>query len=165
MLEGKPVIIHGDGTSLWTMTHNSDFAKGLIGLMGNPHAIGEAFQITSDETLTWNQIYKTIASCLNVEFKPYYVSSDFLDRASKYDFNGSLIGDKSNSVVFDNSKLKRAVPGFKAEVRFEKGIGDTLKYILSHKELQNEDIEFDIWCDNVISSLEKAKEEILRKIN
>ncbi len=165
MLEGKPVIIHGDGTSLWTMTHNSDFAKGFIGLMGNPHAIGEALQITSDETLTWNQIYKTIASCLNVEFKPYYVSSDFLDRASQYDFRGSLIGDKSNSVVFDNSKIKRAVPDFKAEVRFETGIENTLKNILSHEELQNEDKEFDKWCDNVIEVLEKAKEEILRKNN
>ena len=107
MLEGKQVIVHGDGTSLWTMTYNEDFAKGFIGLMGNPHAIGEAFQITSDETLTWNQIYESIAKVLGVEYKPYYVASDFLASVSDYDFTGSLTGDKSNSVVFDNSKLKR----------------------------------------------------------
>lgn len=110
MLEGKPVIIHGDGTSLWTMTDSRDFAKGFIGLLGNPHALGEAFQITNDETLTWNQIYQTIARCLGVEFKPYYVSSAFLGAVSDYDFIGSLIGDKSNSVVFDNSKLKKPYP-------------------------------------------------------
>ena len=107
MLEGKPVIIHGDGTSLWTMTHNSDFAVGYVGLMGNPHAIGEAFQITNDETLTWNQIYQAIADALGVELKAYHVSSEFLAAVSDYDFTGSLIGDKANSVVFDNSKLKR----------------------------------------------------------
>ncbi|OPZ88861.1 MAG: 2'-dehydrokanamycin reductase [Firmicutes bacterium ADurb.Bin419] len=160
MMEGKPVIIHGDGTSLWTMTHNSDFAKGFIGLMGNIHAIGEAFQITSDETLTWNQIYKSIARCLGVELKPYYVPSDFLAAVSKYDLRGSLMGDKANSVVFDNSKLKSVVPDFKATVRFDRGIEDTIKYVLEHKECQVEDKEFDEWCDRVINSLEKAKEEI-----
>lgn len=160
MLDGKPVIIHGDGTSLWTMTHNSDFAKGFVGLMGNPHAIGEAFQITCDETLTWNQIYKTIADCLNVPFNPYYVSSDFLAAVSNYDYTGSLIGDKANSVVFDNSKLKAAVPDFKPSVRFEQGIRSTLDYVLSHKELQVEDAEFDEWCDRVIASLEECKNKI-----
>ena len=105
MLEGKPVIIHGDGTSLWTITYNEDFAKGFIGLMGNPHAIGEAFQITSDETLTWNQIHQIIADCLGVELKPYYVASEYLAAVSDYDLTGSLIGDKANSVVFDNSKV------------------------------------------------------------
>lgn len=160
MLEGKPVIIHGDGTSLWTMTHNSDFAKGFIGLMGNIHAVGEAFQITSDETVTWNQIYNAIADTLGVEFKPYYVPSDFLHAAGDYDFEGSLIGDKANSVVFDNSKLKKAVPGFTATVRFDEGVRKTIEYVLSHKECQTDDPEFDEWCDKVIAALEKAKEEI-----
>ena len=161
MLEGKPVIIHGDGTSLWTMTDSRDFAEGFIGLLGNPHAIGEAFQITSDETLTWNQIYQTIARCLEVELKPYYVSSEFLAAVSDYDFTGSLIGDKANSVVFDNSKLKRAVPGFRPKIRFEEGIRSTLNYVLSHKECQIEDEEFDKWCNKVIAALENAKKEIL----
>ncbi len=160
MLEGKPVIIHGDGTSLWTMTDSRDFAIGFTGLLGNPHAIGEVFQITSDETLTWNQIYQTIARCLDVELKPYYVSSAFLAAVSDYDFTGSLIGDKSNSVVFDNSKLKRIVPDFKPQIRFEQGVKNTLDYVLSHKECQIEDPEFDKWCDKVIAALEKAKEMI-----
>ena len=161
MLEGKPVIIHGDGTSLWTMTDSRDFAEGFIGLLGNPHAIGEAFQITSDETLTWNQIYRTIADCLGVEFKPYYVASEFLAAVSDYDFTGSLIGDKSNSVVFDNSKLKRAVPGFSPKIKFEEGIKNTLDHVLLHKECQVADEEFDKWCDKVIAALENAKKEIL----
>lgn len=161
MIEGKPVIIHGDGTSLWTMTFNTDFAKGFIGLMGNVHAIGESFQITTDETLTWNQIYGAIANVLGVKLNAYYVPSDFLDKVSKYDFNGALIGDKANSVVFDNSKLKKAVPTFVPEVRFDEGVRRTIEYVLAHKELQVEDEEFDKWCDRVIAALEKAKKEIL----
>ncbi len=157
MLEGKQVIVHGDGTSLWTITYNEDFAKGFIGLIGNPHAIGEAFQITSDESVTWNQIYQAVADALGVEFKPYYVASDFLAAVSDYDFVGGLIGDKSNSVVFDNSKLKKAVPGFGATIRAEQGIRKTVEYVLSHPEEQIEDPEFDAWCDKVIEKLEEVK--------
>lgn len=160
MLKGKPVIVHGDGTSLWTMTHNSDFAKGFVGLMGNPHAIGGAFQITNDETLTWNQIYSIIADVLGVEFKPYHVASDFLDEVGDYDFRGGLTGDKACSVIFDNSKLKRAVPGFQPTVRFEQGIRSTIENILAHPELQKEDPVFDEWCDRVIDGLEQAKKAI-----
>lgn len=160
MTEGKPVIIHGDGSSLWTMTHNSDFAKGFCGLIGNPHAIGEAFQITNDETLTWDQIYQCIANALGVELKAVHVSSEFLASVSDYDFTGSLIGDKACSVVFDNSKLKRAVPEFKATVHFEQGVKNTIDYVLSHPELQIEDKEFDDWCDRVIAALENAKAAI-----
>lgn len=160
MLEGKPVIVHGDGTSLWTMTYNTDFAKAFIGLMGNPHAIGEVFQITSDETLTWNQIYTTIADVLGVEFKPYYVSSAFLAEAGDYDFTGSLLGDKACSVVFDNTKVKRAVPDFVPTVRFEEGVRKVIANVLAHPELQVEDPEFDTWCDKVIEALEEAKERV-----
>lgn len=162
MLEGKRVIIHGDGTSLWTMTHNSDFAKGFIGLMNNPRAIGEAFQITSDETLTWNQIYECVAKALGVKLNPYYISSSFLSDVSDYDYTGSLIGDKANSVVFDNTKLKRTVPGLNMNVRFEEGIKKTVDYVLTHKECQKEDAEFDAWCDRVIDALEKAKKDIVK---
>lgn len=161
MIEGKPIIVHGDGTSLWTLTYNADFAKGFIGLMGNVHAIGDSYHITSDESLTWNQIYKAIADALGVEFKPYYVPSDYLAAVSNYDFTGGLIGDKSNSVVFDNSKLKRAVPDFVATTRFDQGVRICLDYILSHKECQNPDEQFDEWCDKVIDALENAKKAIL----
>ena len=148
MLEGKPVIIHGDGTSLWTMTHNSDFAQGFVGLMGNPGAIGEAFQIMSDESLTWNQIYESIAKVLGVELKAVHVSSEMLAAAGPdYDFVGSLIGDKANSVVFDTSKLRALVPSFKPCVKFEDGIRRTIEHVLSHPELQTEDPEFDAFCD------------------
>lgn len=158
MLEGKPVIVQGDGTSLWTMTHNSDFAKAFKGLMGNVHAIGNAFQITCDETLTWNQIYTAIAGALGVAYKPYYVASDFLAAVGPdYDFTGSLIGDKSNSVIFDNTKLKKAVPELRFTVHFEDGIRRTIENVLAHPELQEDDPEFDAWCDRVIEVLETAK--------
>ena len=155
--QGKPVIIHGDGTSLWTMTYNKDFAKAFIGLMGNSHAIGEAFQITSDETLTWNQIYEAIAKVLGVELKPYYVPSDFLAAVSDYDYLGSLIGDKSNSVVFNNEKVKKLVPDFVCTTSFDEGVRHTIEYCLAHPECQVLDPEFDAFCDKVIESLETAK--------
>lgn len=161
MMEGKQVIIHGDGTSLWTMTSNKDFANAFTGLLGNIHTIGQAVQITSDESLTWNQIYSSIASVLNVELKPYYVPSDFLDAVGPYDFKGGLIGDKANTVVFDNSKLKQLVPGFTPVVRFDQGIKDCIENILKTPELQIEDPEFDTWCDRVILSMENAKESML----
>ena len=155
--EGRKVIIHGDGTSLWTITHNSDFAKGYAGLIGNEKAIGEAFQITSDESVSWNEIYQAIADALGVKLDPYYIASQTLADMGDYDFTGSLIGDKSNSVVFDNSKLKSLVPDFKAEVTAKEGIKDTVNYVLSHPECQNEDPEFDAWCDKVIDAVEKMK--------
>ncbi|WP_028510471.1 SDR family oxidoreductase [Ruminococcus sp. NK3A76] len=159
IMEGKPVIIHGDGSSLWTITHNSDFAKGYVGLIGDPKAIGQAFHITTDESVSWNRIYGAIAQALGKELKPYYVSSQMLaDMGRQYDFTGSLTGDKSNTVIFDNSKLKSLVPDFKAEISAEEGIKMTVRNILSHPEFQNEDKEFDEWCDRVIEVLEKAKE-------
>lgn len=162
MMEGKQVIVHGDGSSLWTMTWNGDFAKGFIGLLGNPHAIGEVFQIMSDESLTWNQIYQTVADALGVEYKPYYVSSEFLAAVApaEYDLEGNLTGDKAVTVVFDCSKLKRAVPGFQATTRFDEGVRRCVNYILAHPELQEEDPAFDAWCDRVILALEEAKAKI-----
>ena len=161
MLEGKPVLIHGDGSSLWTMTFNTDFARGFIGLLGNPHAIGEAFQIMSDESLTWTQIYSVVAQCLGTTLKPYYVSSAFLAEIApkEYDVEGNLIGDKAVSVVFDCSKLKRVVPGFQATVRFEEGVRRCIQYILNHPECQQLDPEFDAWCDKVIEVMEEAKKK------
>ena len=158
MLQGKQVIIHGDGTSLWTMTHNSDFAKGFTGLMANEKAIGQAIQITSDETLTWTQIYQCVADALGVELRPYYISSYFLaDIAPEYDFEGGLLGDKACSVVFDNTKLKSLVPDFKPEVPFAQGIKRTVDYIHEHPQLKRPDPQFDAWCDNIIKKLESLK--------
>lgn len=165
MLEGKKVIIQGDGTSLWTMTFNSDFANGFVGLMGNIHAIGEAVQITSDETLTWNQIYQTIADALGVELHACHVSSEFLAAASpvEWDLRGSLLGDKANSVAFDNAKLKRLVPGYTATVRFDQGARMALDYVLSHPECQREDPAFDQWCDSVVAAQEEAQAKLMTR--
>ena len=159
MIEGKPVLVHGDGSSLWTLTWNEDFAQGFIGLLGNPKAIGEAFQIMSDEQLTWNQIYECVAKALNVTPKLYHVASDFLAATSpkEWDYMGNLLGDKAVTVVFDCTKLKRAVPGFQATTRFDEGVRRCVAYILAHPELQIEDPEFDAWCDRVIAAQEAAK--------
>jgi nucleoside-diphosphate-sugar epimerase len=164
MMEGKKVIIHGDGTSLWHLTFNSDFARGFIALMGNRHAIGEAFQITGDEVLTWNQIYQTVADALGVKLHAIHISSEFLAETGKkmgYDFEGGVIGDKSVSVVFDNSKLKRLAPDMRTEIPFHVGVRKALDYILAHPECQVPDPEFDAWCDRVIEAVEKAKKSLM----
>ena len=166
MQQGKPVIIQGDGSSLWHVTFNSDFAIGYTGLMGNRHAIGEAFQITGDEVLSWDQIYQTIADALGVELKAYHVSSEFLSKADAaygFDVTGSLLGDKAVSVVFDNSKLKRLVPQMTTNVPFHKGVRIALDYVLSHPEQYEEDPEFDAFCDKVIDGMERLSEELNQK--
>ena len=162
MLEGKPVLVQGDGSSLWTLTWNEDFARGFIGLLGNPKAIGEAFQIMSDEQLTWTQIYECVGNALGVTVKPYYVASQFLAAAAPkaWDFEGNLLGDKAVTVCFDCTKLKRAVPGFCATTRFDEGVRRCVAYILAHPELQIPDPEFDAWCDRVIEAQEQTKEKL-----
>ena len=125
--KGLPVIVHGDGTSLWTLTHSEDFARGFLGLLGNSEAVGQAFHITSDEVLTWEQIYRTIAGALGVEAKLLHVPSDFITRTVPR-LSGTLHGDKKWSAVFDNGKIKRFVPGFRAAVPFREGIRRTLAW-------------------------------------
>lgn len=164
MKEGKPVIIQGDGTSLWHLTFNRDFAVGYTALMGNRHAIGEAFHITGDEVLTWNQIYQTIADALGVELNAYHMSSEYLSAVGDkygFDFEGSLVGDKAVSVMFDNTKIKRLAPSMCTTVPFHEGVRVALDYVLSHPdECQKPDPEFDAWCDRVITVLEAAKTSI-----
>ena len=162
MQEGKRVLIHGDGTSLWTITHNTDFAKGFAGLLGNAHAIGQAYHITSDESVTWNQIYAIIADELGVPLHACHVPSDFLCGLAPYDFEGSLLGDKAHSVLFDNSKIKRAVPGFVCTVRADQGLRKTVRHLLSTPALQQEDPEFDAFCDRVSAALDAAKDALRR---
>ena len=120
MLQGKPVIVHGDGTSLWTLTHHADFAKGFVGLLGNPHAIGDAIHITSDEWLTWNQIFETVARAAGAQAHIVHVPSDLI-AAYNPDWGDGLLGDKSHSMIFDNSKIKRLVPDFAATIPFARG--------------------------------------------
>ena len=158
ILEGKPVIIPGDGASLWTLTHSRDFAKGYVGLMGNPHAIGHAFHITTDESMTWNQIYETIADALGKPLNALHVASDFLAKHSgNYDLRGELLGDKACTVVFDNSKIKRLVPDFICTVSMAEGLRQSVQYMLTHPETQTVDSEFDLWCDRIADALQAAE--------
>ncbi len=125
--KGLPIIVHGDGSSLWVVTHAEDFGRGLLGLLGSPQTIGHAFHITSDEVLTWKQIYETIADALGVEANIVYIPSDFIAKVVP-SFHGSLIGDKSWSAVFDNTKIKTFVPGFQAVIPFHEGIRRTFAW-------------------------------------
>ncbi len=153
MLQGKPVLVPGDGSSLWTTTTSDNFADGFIGLMGNAHALGEAVHITSDESLTWNQIMQIVAGILNVPYIPCYVPSSYLAKSKGYDFEGALLGDKSNTVIFDNSKIKRLVPGFVCRTRFDQGARASVEYMLANKESQRADPEFDAYCDNIVAAM------------
>lgn len=160
VLDRKPVLIPGDGTSLWTVTWSDDFADAFIGLMGNDHAIGESVHITSDEALTWNQIHRMLAEALDRPFIPCHVPSDILAQARDYDYTGSLLGDKANCAVFDNSKIKRLVPGFTARTRFDQGLRRSLEYILKTPERQVEDPDFDAFSDRVAEIMRQAEEEV-----
>lgn len=160
MLEGKKVLVPGDGTSLWAVMSSRDFAPAFVGLMGNIHAIGQAVQITSEEMLTWNQIMATVAHALGVEYKPCFVPSTLISACSKYDFVGALIGDKANSVIFDNSKIHSLVPTYTQSLRFDQAAQDSVQYFLSHPEKQVEDPEFDHFCDQVVAIMEDAEKKV-----
>lgn len=162
ILEEKPVLIHGDGSSLWTITHSADFAQGFAGLVGNPNAYGEAVQITSGEALSWTCIYEIIADELGQPLHPFYVASEFLAQAgSAYDFCGKLLGDKAHSVLFDTAKLKLLVPDYRPHISAEEGLRASVRYLLSHPELQQEDPAFDAWTDRVIAAQKAALEQLV----
>lgn len=155
MKRGQKIIMPGDGTSLWTITWNVDFAKGLVGLLGNEKAIGEAFHITSDEVLSWNQIYLEGYQALGLEPNVIHIASDLI--AAHYPpALGSLIGDKANSVIFDNSKIKRFVPDFSCEVNWAAGLRRTLSWFEAHPEFQTIDHEMNAVWDRIISSYARA---------
>lgn len=124
---GKPIIVHGDGSSLWVLTHADDFAKGFLGIVGNWNAVGHAFHITSDEVLSWNQIYATIAEAVGVELHPVFITSQEICRVAP-EQTGTLLGDKTWSVTFDNSKIKSWVPGFQATIPFREGVRRTVAW-------------------------------------
>lgn len=153
--QGQKVIIPGDGTTLWTLTHSRDFAVAFVGLMGNIHAIGETYQITSDESVTWNQVYQSIADALGVDLNAVHIATDAIAKLYP-DQLGGLTGDKSNTVIFDNTKIKRAVPDFCALTRFDQGVREAISYVYAHPECQIPDPEFDRWCDQLIEGYERA---------
>ena len=155
MKQGKKIIIPGDGTSLWVFTWNEDFARGFLGLFGRKDAIGEAFQITSDEVLTWNQAYEEVGHALGVKLDVVHIASDLI---AKYDDHaiGSLIGDKVNSVVFDNSKIKRFVPDFECKTPWVEGVRRALAWFEADPARQTIDSEANQLWDKIINSYEKA---------
>ncbi|HJS20754.1 MAG TPA: NAD-dependent epimerase/dehydratase family protein [Anaerolineales bacterium] len=155
MKRGKKVIVPGDGASLWVLTWNADFAKGLVGLLGNPKAIGEAFQITSDQVLGWEQIYLEAYRALGLAPNVIHIPSDLIAHYWPH-ARGSLIGDKSNSVVFDNSKIKRLVPDFTCEVDWANGLRRALAWFESHPEYQTIDHQLDETWDRIIAAYERA---------
>ena len=155
MRKGKKVIIHGDGTSLWTLTHHRDFARGFMGLLGNNHAIGDVFHITSDEILTWNQIFETVAQAAGAEANIVHIPSDLI---AKFDpeWGAGLLGDKSHSMIFDNSKIKHFVPGYKATIPFVRGVEEIIAWHDASPSRQVVDLENDQLMDKIIEAYESA---------
>ncbi|MCD8349051.1 MAG: NAD-dependent epimerase/dehydratase family protein [Planctomycetaceae bacterium] len=150
--QGKPVIIHGDGTSLWTITHAEDFAVGFLGLMGNREAIGQTVNLVSDESLPWEVIYRRVGEALGKPVRALFLPSDEIARSNPT-FVGGLLGDKSHSLIFDTSRLRRLVPSFRTRKRFD---NNTLQKILATMRadpaLQIADPEFDAWCDELCAA-------------
>ena len=161
MLRGQKMVVPGDGTSLWVMTHNTDFAKGLVGLLGNIQAIGHAFHITSDEVLNWDQYHHIVAAALGVEPKLVHIPSDFITACAPEQLGG-LTGDKSLSVVFDNTKIKRFVPGYCATVSFAEGVRRALAWFDADPSRRVVDPEHNAMLDKLIAGYEKGMNEAVR---
>jgi nucleoside-diphosphate-sugar epimerase len=161
---GQPVIVPGDGTSLWTMTHNTDFAKGLVGLLGHQGTIGHSIHITSDEVLTWNQIYETVAEAAGApKPKLVHIASDFIT-ACLPEFAGGLHGDKAHSAMFDNTKIKRFVPDFVATMRFRDGMTRSVKWFDADPARQEIDTEANAAWDKLITAYERGLEVAKREV-
>jgi nucleoside-diphosphate-sugar epimerase len=155
MRQGKKVIVPGDGSSLWVITHNTDFAKGLVGLLGNPQTIGHAFHITTDEVMTWDQFYRIVGTAAGVEPQLIHIPSDFIG-ACLPEAMGGLKGDKAVSVVFDNSKIKRFVPGYCATVPFAEGIRRTLAWFDADPARRLIDADANAQWDRLIAAYEEG---------
>jgi nucleoside-diphosphate-sugar epimerase len=146
--------VPGDGTSLWVLTWNGDFAKGLLGLFGREDVIGDAFHITSDEVLTWNQIYEELGRALGIAPNIVHIPSDLINLYT--DRETGLLGDKSNSVVFDNSKIKRYVPEYTCEITWTEGVRKVLEWFNADPSRQTIDTETNELQDKIISAYERA---------
>ena len=151
MLRGEPVIVHGDGTSLWTLTHNTDFAVGLVGLLNNPRAIGDTFQITSDEVLPWDAITNILGDALGVSPTIVHATSDAIARAIP-EWGPGLLGDKAHSVIFDNTKLRSVVPEYRAVTPFWKGAREIAEWHLASSERQVVNAELNVKLDALVAA-------------
>jgi nucleoside-diphosphate-sugar epimerase len=150
MRRGQEVVVHGDGTSLWTMTHHTDFAKAFVGLLGHPQAIGDSFHITSDEVLTWNQIYHLLAAAAGVEARLVHVASATI-AATLPDAGPGLVGDKAHSVTFDNSKVKAVVPDYVATVPFASGAREIVAWYDADPARRSVDAAVDAAFDKLVA--------------
>jgi nucleoside-diphosphate-sugar epimerase len=150
MRRGAEVVVHGDGGSLWTLTHQRDFARAFVGLLGHPAAIGDSFHITSDEWLSWNQIFQIVAAAAGVEAKLVHVPSDAIAAADP-EWGAGLLGDKAHSMVFDNSKVRRLVPDFTAVIPFAAGAREILDWYDADSSRQNVDAAMDATMDQLVS--------------
>ncbi len=155
MRAGKPVVVHGDGTSTWVLTHHADFAKGFVGLLGNPRTLGEAFHITSDELLSWNQIYEIIGKAAGTAPQIVHAPSELIARHHK-DWGDGLLGDKAYSVLFDNTKIKRFVPDFVCTTPFARGAEEIVAWFDADKSRQVVDPGFDRAMDEVVAAMGRA---------
>lgn len=155
MRQGKKVVVHGDGTSLWTLTHHRDFAKGFVGLLGHPAAIGDAFHITSDEILSWNQIFQQVAAAAGTEAQLVHIPSETIAQHDA-DWGSSLLGDKAHSMIFDNSKIKRFVPDFVATIPFWQGAQEIIAWYDANPARQAIDPTFDQFLDDLIARYDTA---------
>jgi nucleoside-diphosphate-sugar epimerase len=155
MLRNEPIIVHGDGSSLWTVTHAEDFGIGFLGVLGNPLAIGEAFHITSDEVLNWNQIYQFIADALRVKPKMVHIPSDFIASINP-DLGAGLLGDKSWSAIFDNSKIKRYVPNYQAKIPFYEGARRIVAWFDTHPHLKKVDPKVNQEIDEILMAYQHS---------
>jgi len=161
MIRGQTMVVPGDGTSLWVVTHNTDFAKGFVGLLGNQQAIGHAFHITSDEVLSWDQLYRIVGVAVGVEPKLVHIPSDFIVACVPQD-EGTLLGDKSVSVVFDNSKIKRFVPGYCATTTFAEGVRRSLAWFNADPSRKQIDHQVNANLDKLISAYEKGMNQAVQ---
>ncbi|MGD9094248.1 MAG: NAD-dependent epimerase/dehydratase family protein, partial [Anaerolineales bacterium] len=155
MRKGKRVIVHGDGTSLWVLTHHRDFAKGFVGLLGNSRAFGEVFQITSDELLTWNQIHEIVAQAAGTFAKIVHIPSDIINRFDS-EWGAGLLGDKAHSMIFDNSKIKRVVPDYTATIPFSLGAQEIMTWYDADPSRQIVDEELNQRMDKLITAWEST---------
>ena len=164
MRQGKPLIVPGDGTSLWTITHNSDFAKAFVGLLGRPQAIGQAFNIMSDEVLTWDEIYRQVAAAAGAEARIVHIASDFIAECLP-EMRGTLLGDKAVSAVFDTTKIKRFVPDFRATTPFAEGIRRTLAWFDADPSRQLVDAEMDDRWERLLAAYERGLAEAAAQLS
>lgn len=164
MLEGKPVIVHGDGQSVWASTHAEDFAEGFYLLVGNKETIGETYQIMNPESHTWDMVYQELADLLNVDYKPVYIGTDLLKESKEYDLMQSIQGDKRWSSIFDIEKNKTVNPDFKCKVSLREGLKNYLDYMENHPEKKIKDEKFDHWCDHTIASYTSFKSTFVKEI-